>query len=51
MHCIRKMVAQERYNEFRDEGYTRNESRDMISEYLGHGEDREELMKEYVENM
>ncbi len=51
VHCIRKMVAQERYNEFRDEGYTRNESRDMTSEYLGHGEDREELMKEYVENM
>ncbi|MEG2985081.1 MAG: tyrosine-type recombinase/integrase [Peptostreptococcaceae bacterium] len=51
VHCIRKMVAQEKYDEFRNEGYTRAEARDLTSEYLGHGEDREELMKEYVANM
>ena len=42
IHCIRKMVAQERYDENRNNGFTQKESLNMVSEYLGHGMNRDD---------
>lgn len=51
IHCIRKMVAQERYDEYRKNGLTKKESMDKVSEYLGHGANRQETMEQYVLNI
>lgn len=51
IHCIRKMVAQERYNEFRSQGLSKKESLNKVSEYLGHGKNRNETMKQYILNI
>lgn len=51
IHCIRKMVAQELYDENRKNGLSKKESLNNVSEYLGHGKNRDETMKEYVLNI
>lgn len=51
IHCIRKMVAQEIYDECRNNGLSKKESLDVVSEYLGHGKNRNETMKQYVLNI
>ena len=51
IHAIRKMYAQERYDEFRQKGLSIQTSLDKTSELLGHGDNRNELMREYVLNI
>ena len=51
IHCIRKMVAQERYDEYRESGLSQKESINKVSQYLGHGINRYETMKEYILNI
>lgn len=50
-HAIRKMVAQERYDELRESGLSQKESLDRVSEFLGHGENRDELMSHYIHDI
>lgn len=51
VHAIRKMVAQERYDEERAKGHTQQEALDTVSNFLGHGNNRNDLMKKYVLEM
>jgi integrase len=48
IHCIRKMYAQREFNRCRSEGKNIKESLQEVSVLLGHGEDRLELMRQYV---
>jgi integrase len=48
IHALRKMYAQDRYNELRGQGYEIKEALDEVSILLGHGRDRDELMQRYV---
>lgn len=49
-HSIRKMVAQELYDEKREAGMDWKDAWNEVSEYLGHGEDRWTLFQTYVLN-
>jgi len=51
VHSIRKMVAQQRYDEYRSKGLSKKESLDLVAEYLGHGKNRAETMKQYILNI
>lgn len=51
IHCIRKMYAQKEYDRFRSEGMEIRQALQEVSKLLGHGEDRIELMREYVLNV
>lgn len=51
IHSIRKLYAQERFDEFREQGLTINQALKETSILLGHGEDRINLMQEYVANI
>lgn len=51
IHCIRKMYAQKEYDKFRSEGMEIKQALQEVSKLLGHGEDRMELMREYVLNI
>lgn len=51
IHCIRKMVAQEKYDEFREHGLSKKDSLNAVSLYLGHGVNRDETMRQYVLNI
>lgn len=51
IHAIRKMYAQEEYDRYRAEGMEIKEALGEVSVQLGHGENRLELMKEYVLNI
>lgn len=51
VHSIRKMVAQEMYDSERAKGFSKKESMNIVSVYLGHGKDREALIREYVLNI
>ena len=48
IHCIRKMYAQNEFNRCRDEGMEIKQALQEVSILLGHGEDRMELMRQYV---
>lgn len=48
VHAIRKMYAQEEYDKRIEQGMERKKALGQVSKLLGHGEDRMELMKEYV---
>jgi integrase len=48
IHCIRKMYAQEEYDRCRERGMDIKESLDSVSYLLGHGENRDALVREYV---
>lgn len=50
VHLIRKMRAQLMYDELRSKGMSRTKCLDTVSEYLGHGKNRDECMKTYVLN-
>jgi integrase len=50
IHCVRKMVAQLKWDELRAEGYTYKETSERVSEYLGHGKDRSDVISVYVSN-
>lgn len=51
IHCIRKMAAQEFFNNCRENGLDTKQSLSETSVFLGHGKDRFELMKIYVKNI
>ena len=48
IHSLRKMYAQEEFDRLREEGKSIPESLKEVSVQLGHGEDRLELMQQYV---
>ncbi|OBY12502.1 tyrosine-type recombinase/integrase [Clostridium paraputrificum] len=49
IHSIRKMAAQNHYDECRANGMSIREAKQDTSQWLGHGKDRLELMNEYIE--
>ena len=51
IHSIRKMIAQEKFDQFRADGMSQKDALDKVSEYLGHGKDRMETMQQYVLNI
>lgn len=51
IHSIRKMAAQNYYDRCRKSGYSITESLSLTSVYLGHGRNRDVLMKEYILNI
>ena len=51
IHAIRKMYAQEQYDAYREQGMEINQALGAVSVDLGHGEQRIQLMKEYVLNI
>ena len=48
IHCIRKMYAQNEFNRCRAKGMEIKQALQEVSVLLGHGEDRMELMRQYV---
>lgn len=48
IHAVRKMVAQREYDRERNGGKTREEAEAWVNEFLGHGENREDLAKIYI---
>lgn len=48
VHAIRKMVAQERYDKLRNEGKTKQEAREIVTEFLGHGKNRKDVARVYI---
>lgn len=51
-HALRKFAAQEKYNTYRLNGFSKKESLGMVSEFLGHSYDRDlQLINRYVENI
>lgn len=51
LHSIRKMLAQELYDKYRKDGMSKKDALNHVSEYLGHGKDRMETMRQYVLNI
>lgn len=51
IHSIRKMYAQERFDELRAEGNSISKAWSQVSVALGHGADRTSLMKTYISNI
>lgn len=47
-HALRKLAAQRHYNDCRDRGLSVKEALSETSVFLGHGRNRDELMKHYV---
>lgn len=47
-HSIRKMVAQELYDELREQGFSQQDAWNDVSHHLGHGDGREDLFKAYI---
>lgn len=47
-HTLRKNYATNKYQEYRKEGLSVQQSLDRVSARLGHGENRNALMKEYI---
>ncbi|WP_156498980.1 hypothetical protein [Clostridium ljungdahlii] len=50
MYAIRKKVAQEKYDEYRNLGLCRKDSINKVSFFLEHGKNREECISRYVTN-
>lgn len=50
IHAIRKMVAQERYDEQRKLGATKEQALTYVNDYLGHGDHRPDISDTYVKN-
>lgn len=50
VHAIRKMVAQERYDKLRNDGKTKQEAREIVTEFLGHGANRKDVARVYIAN-
>lgn len=49
-HSIRKMVAQELYDEKKEQGMDWKSAWNEVSDYLGHGDDRWKLFQTYILN-
>lgn len=50
-HAIRKMYAQKEYDRLRAEGKSIQEAMNEVSKLLGHGENRNHLMRQYILNI
>lgn len=50
IHCIRKMAAQDHYDELRNDGLSMHDAWSETSVWLGHGADRDELFAVYIKN-
>jgi integrase len=50
IHAIRKMVAQEKWDQLREQGCSKKETMQKISQFLGHGRNRTDIMRVYVGN-
>lgn len=48
IHAVRKMVAQEMYDELKESGLSCKESWNEVSHFLGHGSGRDDLYKSYI---
>ena len=51
IHSIRKMVATEKYEELRQQGYNKKESVDKVSNFLGHGHNRNDIAQIYIKTL
>lgn len=48
-HDIRQLIAQEKYNSFREKGMSIKEAANQISKWLSHGDDRTSMLeKSYI---
>lgn len=50
VHSMRKAFAQREYDRYKDEGLEPKQAWDRVSEELGHGKNRDDLYKAYIEN-
>ena len=50
VHSMRKAFAQREYDRYKSEGLEPKQAWDRVSEQLGHGKNRDDLYKVYVEN-
>lgn len=48
IHSIRKMAATERYHENLERGMSEKEAERDVSKWLGHGENRQDVIKNYI---
>lgn len=48
IHSIRKLVAQERYDQLKEAGRSKKEAAGDVSEYLGHGRNRKDIREKYI---
>lgn len=51
LHCVRKMYAQRRFDELREQGKSIVDAWGIVSTELGHSANREKLMKVYIKNI
>lgn len=50
VHSLRKSFAQREYDRYKEEGLEPKQAWDRVSEELGHGKNRDDLYKVYIEN-
>ena len=50
VHSLRKAFAQREYDKYKEEGLEPRQAWDKVSEELGHGKNRDDLYKAYIEN-
>lgn len=50
VHSLRKAFAQREYDKYKEEGLEPKQAWDKVSEELGHGKNRDDLYKTYIEN-
>ena len=50
VHSLRKAFAQQEYDRYKEEGMEPKQAWDCVSEQLGHGKNRDDLYKTYIEN-
>ena len=50
VHSLRKAFAQQEYDRYKEEGMEPRQAWDRVSEQLGHGKNRDDLYKAYIEN-
>jgi site-specific recombinase XerD len=50
IHSVRKAYAQREYDRYKEQGLEPKEAWGNVSEALGHGRDRDDLYKTYIEN-
>jgi integrase len=48
IHAIRKLLAQERYDQLKEAGLSKKDAAGEVSEYLGHGRDRKDIREIYI---
>lgn len=46
MHDMRRLLAQEKFDQYREEGYGKQQSLDLTSKWLNHGEKRNKMLEQ-----